>query len=368
MKIALVANKDWNFFAYRSDLIEDLQQKGHEVILLSPGGPYVPLLQQRGFEWVPVFVSRKGLNPFDDLRTLLQLFKIYRKHRFDVVHHYTSKCVIYGSFAARAARVPRIINSITGLGYAFIKQGAAARLLRALISLLYKLSLSKTSVIFQNRNDLDRFVAQGILQSNAATLIRGSGVNTKLFDVVPEPHGTPQVVMIARLLWDKGVGEFVEAARLLKSRGLQADFVLVGDVDPGNPSSVSVEYLRSQAVQYVVHWAGWTDDLPPLYQEANLICLPTYSEGLPKVLIEAGAAGRAVVATDIPGCREVINDGVNGLLVPVKDVEALAAAIEQLIQNPAKRKAMGFAAREIVMRDFDVVKINEAIYQLYQKT
>jgi len=349
MKIILFANTDWYLYNFRLALAEGLRQQGDEVVLLSPPGDYGPMLEKAGFRWVPIPLSRGGTDPLRDLNILRQLYLLYKEERPDVVHNFTIKCVLYSSMAARLAGRIHVINSITGLGYIFINDDLKARMLYALVRAFYKIALQNTWVIFQNSDDRALFLRQKLVSEEQTVLIEGSGVDTTKFAVTPELDGIPQVVLPARMLWIKGVGEFVSAARILRNRNENARFILAGNYDPANPAAVPLEQLQAWQREGVVEWCGWQDDMVKVYADSHLVCLPSYGgEGIPRSLIEASACGRPIVTTDVPGCREVVRQGENGLLIPVRNAEALAEALCRLLENAPLRREMGDGAGKLL--------------------
>jgi glycosyltransferase involved in cell wall biosynthesis len=364
MKILLMSNTDWYLYNFRLDLAEALRARGDEVTLASPGGEYVPQLQALGFRWLEISISRRGLNPLEELATIFHLWALYRREKPDIVNHYTIKCVLYGSLAARLAGVPRIINSIEGLGIVFSGRN---RFLQTVIQWMYRLFLVNTTVIFLNPDDFELFLHKGLVAPESAHLIPGSGVDVSRFSSFPEPDFAPSVVVFpARLLWEKGVGDFVESARLLKQRGVAARFALIGEPDPHNPSSISRQDVEAWVAAGVVEAWGWRQDMPAVYAESHIVCLPSfYREGVPRSLTEAAASGRAIVTTDAPGCREVVRHGVNGLLVPPRDPVALADALQTLLENPQLRQEMGQRGREIVEREFSSEIVIEKTLKVY---
>jgi glycosyltransferase involved in cell wall biosynthesis len=296
------------------------------------------------------------------------LILLLRREKPDVVHNFTIKCVLYGSLACRFAGVRGNVNSVTGLGYVFTEGKGARRWLRDLLIIFYRFALRNSRVIFQNPDDYDIFLENRLVMPEKATLIPGSGVDTERFIKSPEPDGIPVVILPARLLWDKGVGEFVEAARLLRSKCIKARFALVGDIDLDNPTSVTIEQLRDWEKEGVIEWWGWKDSMEQVYAEAHIVCLPSYREGLPKTLVEAAACGRPIIAFDVPGCREIVRPDKNGLLVPVYDVPGLADAMEYLITNSDIRKSMGTAGREIVEDGFSAELIVSQTLGVYSSS
>lgn len=368
-RIILSANTDWYLYNFRSALARVIQETGADVLLTSPYGSYVRRIREEGFRWCEIKISRRGMNPFVEGISLLTYLSLYRRERPDLVHHFTIKPVIYGSLAARILGVPAVVNSITGLGYLFVNPGKFAALLRIMAKPFYRIALSTphSRVIFQNQRDRDLFVGQELVSTDRTLIIPGSGVDPGQFKPSIEPPGKPVVLMASRMLWDKGVGELVEAARLLRQRSIVGKIVLVGGTDEGNPASVSSSQLRKWQDESIIEWLGHRDDMPGIMASAHIVVLPSYGEGLPKVLIEAGAAGKPVVATDVQGCRDIIQHGVNGLLVPPKNAVALAEALNQLIDDAELREKMGVEARKLILESYTNDHINRQTLELYRK-
>jgi glycosyltransferase involved in cell wall biosynthesis len=352
LKILLFANSDWYLYNFRLALAAALRARGDEVVLVSPGGPYVERLQELGFRWIDFPLQRRGLNPFTEGWTLVRLLRLFHSEKPDLIHQFTVKCVLYGSLVCHLLGIHPVVNSVTGLGYVFTEGHGARSSLRSLIKILYQLIFHNTWVIFQNPADQAFFLENRLVEQTRVVLIQGSGVDTIKFSPQPEPAGLPLLVLPARLLWDKGVGEFVQAACLLKAEGLSARFALVGDADPDNPAGVSAAQLKLWEKSGMVEWWGWRDDMVEVYSQAHIVCLPSYREGMSKTLIEAAACGRPIIACDVPGCREVVQTGISGLLVPPRDAPALAEAMRRLIQNPEERRSMGTMGRMIAENTF----------------
>jgi len=355
MKVVLFANTDWYLYNFRLPLAKALRAAGHEVVLMSPHGAYGARLVQAGFRWLPLPFSRSGINPAAELATILKVAAAYQRERPDLVHHFTIKCVLYGSIAARLTAGSAIVNAVTGLGHLFTDQkGARAGLLKLIVRTLYRLALRGTQVIFQNPDDMHVFEDQGLLQGAGCHLIRGSGVNTELFRPMPETQRAerPVVLFASRLLRAKGIAEFVEAAALVRAQRPEVRFVAAGDIDPGNPSSVPRETVEIWRARGDVEFPGHLDDMKPLLASAALVALPSYREGTPRILLEAAACGLPLVATDVPGCREVVRSGLNGLLVPVRDSAALARAIAVILADAQLASSMGQESRKIAVAEF----------------
>ena len=358
MKIILLANTDWYLYNYRLSLAKELQSQGHDIILISPNGSYVSKLEKAGFCWKEFTLSRHGVNPFAELNTIYRLVKLFFREKPDLIHNFTIKCVLYGSMAAHIAGIKSIVNSVTGRGLLFSSRNILAILGRPLIKLLYRLSLKYTRVIFQNQTDLDYFVKEHLVLSTQCYLIPGSGVDLDVFKPAPFPKGKPLIILPARMLWEKGILEFIEAAEIVKKAGFKARFALIGEPDPGNPNSIPFQKLEKWKKNGVIEWWGWKDDMAKVYQSASVVCLPSsYGEGLAKCLIEAAACGRPLVASDIPGCREVVFHGKNGYLVPVRDPTALAFYIEKLLNDRDLALRMGNYSRVMASKQFSAKKI-----------
>ncbi|MCX6033378.1 MAG: glycosyltransferase family 4 protein [Chloroflexi bacterium] len=367
MKILLFANTDWYLYNFRLELAEALRTRGDEVVLVSPGGAYAPRLQELGFRWVYFPLARRRLNPLVELSTILRLVSLYRREKPDLVHQFTVKCVLYGSLACFLLGIHSVVNSVEGLGYVFTEGGGARRWLRGLVKLIYRLVLRPTWVIFLNPDDRLFFLKNHLVNPKRMVMIRSTGVDIRKFTPRPELTGIPLIILPARLLWDKGVGEFVTAARHLRAAGLRARFACVGDIDDGNPGSVHVPQLQAWEKEGVIEWWGWKENMEDVYAQASIVCLPSYyREGLPKALIEAAACGRPIVASDMPGCREVVRHGENGLLVEARDASGLAEALDYLIKNPNIRAKMGAGGRKIAEEEFSLELIIPQTLAVYK--
>ncbi|MHC1783380.1 MAG: glycosyltransferase family 4 protein [Anaerolineaceae bacterium] len=365
MKIILFANTAWYLYNFRLPLAQALKAKGFEVVMVSPPDEYAEKIQESGFRWLAMPFSRRGMNFMTEMGTIIKLTGLYRREKPDAVHHFTIKCVLYGSISAKLTGISAIINSITGLGYVFINKRGLASLLRQPVKIFYRLALTHTRVIFQNSDDRDYFVQSGLVQPLQCSLIRGSGVDIKKFQVTAEPTGDALVVLPGRMLYDKGVKEFVEAARILRQGGSSARFILVGDIDLENPASVSEQTILDWEKEGVVEWWRWQKDMPAVYGQALVVSLPSYREGVPKTLLEAAASGRVIVATNVPGCREVVKDGITGLLVPAKDSQILAEKLKLMLENPDLRRNMAREARRLVENEFSSNLVIQETIKVY---
>lgn len=369
MVLLFVINAPEFFLSHRLPLAVAAKSAGFDVHIATGPGPACQKISDLGFEHHLLAISRSGRNPFAELRTLWGLYRVVRKLRPDLVHLVTIKPVLYGGLMARLTGVPAVVAAVSGLGTLFIDPQQARSRMRRTVEWLYRFALghSNVKVIFQNPCDRAALIAIGAVREEKSALIGGSGVSLADYPMRPEPEGVPVVTFAARLLKDKGVREFVGAARLLQERGITARFWLAGSPDPGNLTSVTEEDLLEWGKDGSIEVLGYQIDIPDLFAKSNIVVLPSYREGLPKALIEAAACGRAVVTTDVPGCRDAIELGTTGLLVPVRDAKALADAIQSLIEDPAKRKQMGISSRALAEREFTIERVVEAHMAIYKK-
>lgn len=370
MKVLLFANTDWYLYNFRRSLAIALRETGYDVLLVSPAGPYGAKLTELGFRWIPAPMQRLSLNPFRELRLLLWLRRLLVEEKVRLVHGFTIKNAVYGSLAARLSGVDARINAVAGMGYVYTSNDAKARLLRPIVSALLQLALKGRGarLVLQNPDDVNFFVQAGLAAPDQMRLILGSGVDCQRFCPadVTSPGASPlRVLLPARLLWDKGVAEFVEAARLLKASGRTLEFLLAGSPDEGNPAAVPQEQVLTWQREGLLQWLGHVTDMPGLYRSVNVVVLPSYREGLPKGLIEACACGVPIITTDAPGCREVVVNGENGFLIPVKDACALADAIAALANDEALRLQMGSNARRMAVTKFDESIVLEQTLAVY---
>lgn len=365
MKAVLFANTDWYLYNFRIAYAEFLKAQGWDVVLMSPDGEYAEKLKELGFRHIALEFSRKGMNPAAENDTIRRIREVYAAERPDLVHHFTIKCMIYGSLAARQVGIKSIVNSVTGLGFVFLSRKPSVCLLRAVIKRLYKKAFKGTQVIFENPDDRALFIELGLVGESNSHVILGTGIDTDTFVPVRPPDSTPLTILPARMLWDKGIGEFVEAATAIREEGIQARFALIGKLDEGNPACVESETLTRWQKEGNVEWWGWQEDIYACISLADIVCLPSYREGLPKILLEAASCGRPIVTTDVPGCREIVMDGVNGLLVQVKSTEALKEALIRLIKDRDLRIRMGEAGREFAVSRFSTEIVNRETYQIY---
>lgn len=360
-KLLFLVTEDWYFASHRLPLAVEAARAGYSVSVATRVQAHGEKIARSSVRVIPFELGRRFANPLAELGVFWRLVRLYRRERPAIVYHVGMKPVVYGSLAARIAGIARRINAIAGLGFVFTSRRPKARLLRPLLKAVLRVLLAGESsrVIVQNRDD--QRVVSGMMGRYAknVVLIPGAGVDLKHFSMSDEQPGVPVVLFAGRMLWDKGVGEFVAAAERLRSGEIAARFVLVGAPDEGNPTAVPLLQIETWHSTGLVEWWGSREDMPAVFAGSHLACLPSaYGEGIPKVLIEAAACGRAVVTTDIPGCREIVRHGVNGLLVQPHDVEALANALAVLIGDPEKRRAMGAAGRKIAEAEYGLTLVN----------
>lgn len=370
-RLLFAVNTGWFFLSHRLPIAKALQAEGVEVHLAASDGPDLAEVRAEGIEVHPIPLSRSGLNPAQELRSIAALLRLYRQLRPDLVHHVTPKVVLYGSIAAQAAGVPSVVSAVSGLGHAFVGTDTRARLVRSGATILYKLALRhpNSHTVFQNPSD--RAILQQLVPSIALdnSLIPGSGVPLEIFTPSQPPDGPVTVVLAARMLRNKGVGEFVAAARELRGRITPPlRMVLVGLPDAGNPTTITADQLTSWASDGIVEWWGHRSDVAQVLCDAHIFCLPSHGgEGVPKAILEAMASGRPVISTDVPGCRDAVVEGETGILVPPRDVPALADAIAALAHDPSQRAAMGEAGRRRAEALFSIESVVQQHLSIYRR-
>jgi len=374
MKIIFYANTEWYLYNFRLGLARHLRNDGHEVVMVSPPGKYGPKLEAEGFRWIPVDMRRRSLNPMREVRVVRSLADVYRAEKPMLVHHFTLKCIIYGGIAARLARIPAAVHAVAGLGYVFASQRLRTRLvLRPLVRRLLRMvcNQSGSAVIVQNSDDLAFIDGLGLSPDARLSLIPGSGVDTNRFSQarrLPRDASTPLTILfVGRLLFDKGVVDFVEmASSCCKETDLKLRFLVAGEPDQGNPASIPPEQLGQWKKAGIVEFLGHVEDMAALLAETDVVVLPSRAEGAPRSLIEAAACGIPLVATDVPGCREVVLDGRSGYLVPLHDVGALTDAVLRLARDDELRQRMGEAGRRLVLESLDESIVFERTVDVYR--
>lgn len=368
-RLLFIVNDAGFFLSHRLNIARAARKAGWIVDVATPAGPKTQRVLEEGFAHHPIPLSRSGANLFQELRTLFALWRLFRGIRPALVHAITIKPVLYSGFVAPLAGVPALVHAVSGLGHIFVAPGRIAAARRHLVHLAYRAAFrhKRSRVIFQNPDDQNAL--ERALREGQAALIPGAGVDIEKFAPQPLPQGedAPVVVLASRMLWAKGVGEFVACAQKLRARGAPARLVLVGESDPGNPAAVPEAQLIDWSKQGEVEWWGHRDDMAEVFATATVICLPTYyGEGIPKVLIEAAACGRPIVATDWPGCREIVRNGENGFLVPPRDPEALAESLTALLESRPLCEKMGQRGREMVVERFTTQHIERLTLAVYR--
>lgn len=352
-KIIISINTAWNIYNFRSGLIKALVAQGYEVIAVTPDDDYSHRLKDFGCRFISLPMDNNGTHPGRDLLLLMRYFFLLRSERPSAYLGYTVKPNVYGSMAAQALGIP-VINNIAGLGNTFINDNFLTRIVRG----LYKFSLYRSHrVFFQNAEDQNLFATTGLVRADITDQVPGSGIDlTRYVPVPPSPlQGRSfRFLLVARMLKDKGVHEYVKAARAVRQRFPETEFQLLGFVDVANSNAISAQQIKDWESEGLINYLGKTDDVRPYLADADCVVLPSYREGVPRSLLEAAAIARPIIATDVAGCRDVVDDGVNGLLCQVRDADDLAEKMMQMIRlSPEKRLTMGEAGRQKVESEFD---------------
>ncbi len=368
-KILFVVNNPDFFVSHRLPIGVAALARGHDVHVAAADGDGVTAIAREGMTFHRIPLRRSSARPWEELLSVRSLLRLYRTLEPDLAHHVTIKPVLYGGLASRLCDVPAVVHAVSGLGYVFLSRGPVASARRVVARAAYRVAFRHRNVrvIFQNEFDRAAFVDRGLVRPDDTVLIRGSGVDLSLFRPGPEPEGVFTVVFPGRMLVDKGVRELVQASRLLRARGVVVRIRLIGPTDRGNPATINEAELRRWEREGLVDWLGERTDMPEQLRSAHAVCLPSYREGLSKALIEAAAAGRPIVTTDTPGCRDVVRDGENGLLVPIKDPEAIARALARLADHPSLRVAMGARGRDIAVAEFSVGSVVDQTLRMYEQ-
>ncbi|MBM3554399.1 MAG: glycosyltransferase family 4 protein [Alphaproteobacteria bacterium] len=377
-RLLYVINETYFFLSHRLPVARAAQEAGFEVHVAAPDdhvwapdGFSVDEIAKAGFTYHRVPLSRRGTDPLQEAHTFAAINALYRELRPALVHNLTIKPVLYGGVAARLAGVPAVVAGVTGLGQMFTAPGWRMGLMRRAATAAYRFAAShpRSRFIVQNREDGEILARLGAVPERNIRLIRGSGVDLAGYTPAPEPESErPLVILPARLIWEKGVGEFVAAARIIRARGVPARLALVGDTKSSNPRAVPEAQLRAWAEEGVVEWWGRRDDMPEVLRQSAIVCLPsTYGEGVPKALIEAAAVGRPIVATDAGGCREIVREGENGLLVRPREPAELAEALIRLLTDRALRNRLGERGRKIAETEFSDRDVAAKTLEVYRE-
>jgi glycosyltransferase involved in cell wall biosynthesis len=369
VKLLFLVTNDWYFWTHRLALARAVRDAGAQVLVMTHINEHGDALRAEGFHVIPwSSMAARSVNPFREVRAVWEVLVAYCRFRPDLIHHIALKPALYGGMVAiLLGKIPSL-QTIAGLGYLFTDPPRRLSWLRWLVlaGLWLVQRMGRVKTAFQNTDDRDFFIGASILRSSDSVLIRGSGVNLEVLSPLPEPCGIPVVTLASRMLWDKGIGEFVQAADILKRRGINARFALAGRVDRISPGNVSEEQLSAWASTGRVEWWGHAQDIRTVFARSNVVCLPSYyREGLPKVLLEASACERAVIAADSPGCRECVRHGENGLLVTARNADALAEAIRELLEDSCLRKRMAKRGRQIVEQEFSEGQVIRETFAVY---
>lgn len=372
-KILYNLTEDWFFCSHFLERALAAKKAGYSIIVIAKENKHKNIIESYGISFYPIPFNRKSINPLYEFYTLLKIIIIYSKIKPDIVHHVAAKPIIYGSIAAKFCRIKSVLNAPVGMGFVFSSDTLKARIIRPILKFFLKYFLNshngkymRNKVVFENYDDLNYFIEMGALNPTDGCVIRGAGVKVnRIFNKKIYKKVRPTITLVARMLKDKGIREFVDAARILKNKKIKGRFLLVGDIDPLNPSSLEKSTLQTWNDEAIIEWRGWVNDVEKVLEETDILCLPSYREGLPKALIEGAAVGLPIVTTNTVGCKDVVEDGVNGFLVPIKNVNQLANKISILIKSSNLRGKMGKESHKIAKSKFALKKINSQTLKVY---
>ena len=365
-KIAFLSHLDMNLYLFRLPIMIELVKQGYKVFAICPRGEKFDAFKEHGIIALEYKIQRASLNPFKELGTLRNIYKVIKPLDLDILQNFTAKPNIYGSIAGYLAKVPMIVNAVTGLGSFFISQSKKAIAIKKVMEVLYKESNKKSNfVIFQNSDDMAYFINNKLVSQQKAILIKSSGIDTNKFksneNKIVNENLPIKVLMVARAIWHKGIKEYYDASSILKDENIE--FILIGDTDNGNISCANESYLNSGNVK----WLGHRDDIQEQIEACDIFVLPSYREGVPRTLLEATSMSKPIVTTNAVGCREVVDDGINGFLVPVNDSINLAQKIKQLSDDKVLRDIMGKNGRIKAIKEFDVNIVVKKYVDVYEK-
>jgi len=371
MKLLFVANVDWYVISHRIQIIEEAVKNGWDVTVACEDTGEKETILETGAKFIDLPFSRSGTNPIKELGVLIRFYLLYKEQKADIIHHVSLKPVIYGSFIARILKKPTVLNAVSGLGYVFTgKHKGSGIVQRTMLSIMrYGFNRDNLAFIFQNQDDYHKLLQLGaVYDKNIIHFIKGSGVDLSLYqDKAPVTNEKVKILFPARMLWDKGIDELRAASTLLKKDyKTKASFVLSGRDDDGNKAGVPLSYLNEWTDGNYVNWIGHSENMIKTFGEADIVVLPSYREGMPKSLIEAAAMGKPIVTTNAVGCKECVDDNINGFLVPVKSTKELAEALAKLIDDPKLRKTMGKASRIKAEEEFNIDSVIEKHLEIYQ--
>ena len=357
MKFILISPKNRTAYNFRGDLIKKIISSGYEVVVTGPNRDNVDKIEELGARFVEIPMNKNGVNPIHDLKYLFALKKLLKKEAPDVTLGYTSKPVIYGSIAAKMAKVPHIAAMVTGAGYAFTAKSIKAKIIKSIMSMLYKLAFKSAHIaIFQNTDDKDQFLKEKLVKCNKCAIVNGSGVNTEKFAFAPYPEQIT-FFMLSRIMFSKGIREYLQACELVKEKHPEVRFMLLGACE-GIQDSISPEALQTYVDRGIIEHFAETDTVSDYYKQCSVYVLPSYREGTPRTVLEAMAMGRPIITTDAPGCKETVVDGKTGFLVPVQDANSIAEKMLEFINNPELIEIMGKESLNYCVQKFDVNKVN----------
>jgi glycosyltransferase involved in cell wall biosynthesis len=372
IRLLFLVNVDWFFLSHRLPVALAAKEAGYDVWVAAADSGKGEVIRSHGFHYIPLSISRSGQAFWSELRIFIYILNLYRKVKPDLVHHVTIKPVLYGSLVSKFFPKMAVINAVTGMGFVFSGDKKASGL-KNFVTLAFRMAFSKKKlkIVFQNEADRNVFLKSKLIKPEKTLLIRGSGVDCNIYKPVAQSKTDsehPIVLLASRTIWDKGIAEYTEAARIVKRKFPDVRFLLAGLVDEGNPNVVPESLLTDWHNEGIIEWLGHIDDMAELISKASIVALPTfYPEGVPKILIEAAASGKAIVTTNRPGCNDIVKHGVNGLLVSERDSIELASAIMKLLNAPELMENMGKAGREMVLNEFDVKIVIRETLNLYKQ-
>jgi len=362
VRLLFVVSEDWYFVSHRLHLAVAAINEGHEVALLARMTNHREVIEQAGIKVFDWSINRQSHNPLKELRAFVEVVNTHRRYKPNISHSVAMKPVLYSAFSGMLTGVPSRVCAFGGLGFIFTDKNKQSGFLKSILLFVLRFALrgKRTRLILQNPDDQNILLQKKVIDKSKIRMIRGAGVDTTEYTPVKQIEGVPLVVLPARMLWDKGVGDFVECAKQLTKLGAKFRFALVGDPDPCNPNSVSEDQLKHWVSEGVLEWWGRCEDMPSVYKQTSIVCLPsTYGEGLPKALLEAASSSIPIVTYDVPGCREIVIDGKNGFLVPPKDIAALTNSINMLLNDGDMRKRFGNYGRDMVINEFSQERVVE---------
>jgi len=362
-------NVDWFFLSHRLQIALTAQSNEFDVTIVAKDTGNKKIILNHGLRFIDLPINRSKLNILKDINTIQFLINLYRMEKPDFVHHITIKPVLFGSLAARLTKVKYVVNAISGLGHIFIGNNFLDIVLRKFIKMFYKISFFKINkkVIFQNKHDQALFIKSKIVRNYQTEIIRGSGVNLKEYKYISEGRSQIVILFASRLLWTKGIGVFIEAAKIILKEKINAKFIVVGRLDYDNPARVFEKEMINWQNDDLIEWGGHVTNVMDILAKSNIVCLPTfYGEGIPKILIEAASCGRAIIATDVPGCNDIVTHYHNGLLIPPHNVDALVESLKILINDDHLRMTMGKRSRELAENYFSIDLIVKQHMDIYR--